>query len=131
MRSIIDYITIKQNSAIRTFDVKVWRGAEYGSDHFLVKSIMDIKYHNERVRQEDQNLNSEIPKPCNLDSLRDESTSFLYKLRLAQKFREETTGTAQEIYETLKEKLHEVAMEALKKKREDRGVFGGWKKSRN
>lgn len=116
LRSILDYIAIKQNSVIRPKDVKVWRGAECGSDHLLVKSVMDIKYSKEKSKKDDQTLKSEIPKNYNLDSLRDESTSFLYKLRLAQKLKEEITGTAQEMYEMLKQKLHKSAMEALGEK---------------
>lgn len=55
----------------------------------------------------------EKAKAYNLDGLRNESTSFLYKLRLAQKLKEEISGTTEVIYEKLKEKLHNAASEAL------------------
>ncbi|XP_044762035.1 craniofacial development protein 2-like [Coccinella septempunctata] len=36
LRSIIDYVLQKQNSALKTMDVRVYRSAECGSDHHMV-----------------------------------------------------------------------------------------------
>jgi len=112
LRSIIDYILIKQDTSIRPYDVKVWRGAECGSDHLLVKAPVEIKYNKHHSSQE-QNNKGKITKQYNIDSLKNESTSFLYKQRLTQKINENIDGTAEEMYETLKKKIHEAALEAL------------------
>ena len=112
LKSIIDYVVTKQDTLLRPYDVKVWRGAECGSDHLLVKAPIEIRYNKQRSYQEDNNKGEAI-KQYNIDSLKDESVSFLYKLRLAQKLDENTDGTAEEIYETLKNKIHEAALEAL------------------
>ncbi|XP_039274981.1 uncharacterized protein LOC120349093 [Nilaparvata lugens] len=112
LKSIIDYVVIKQDSAITPYDVKVWRGAECGSDHRLVKAPVNIKY-NKRQRLQEQNNRGEIATSYNIDGLKNESTSFLYKLRLAQKLKDDITGTAEEMYDNVKNKIHKAAMEAL------------------
>ncbi|XP_030766577.1 craniofacial development protein 2-like [Sitophilus oryzae] len=38
LRSIIDYLIQRQNSKLKTIDVRAYRGAECGSDHHLVVS---------------------------------------------------------------------------------------------
>ncbi|KAK4873129.1 hypothetical protein RN001_015158 [Aquatica leii] len=52
-------------------------------------------------------------KIYNLEGLKNESTSFLYKLRLAQKLNAEISGTAENMYEKLKGILQDAASEAL------------------
>lgn len=48
LKSIIDYIVIKQNTKFKVDDVRVYRGAECGSDHFLVVSKLKILYRNNK-----------------------------------------------------------------------------------
>jgi hypothetical protein len=45
LRSIINYIILKQKTNIKTQDVKVMRGAECGSDHYMVRGTCLFKYN--------------------------------------------------------------------------------------
>jgi endonuclease/exonuclease/phosphatase family metal-dependent hydrolase len=40
IKSIIDYVITKQRSTAQVMDVRVFRGAECGSDHYLVKGTI-------------------------------------------------------------------------------------------
>lgn len=37
LRAITDYIIIKQANTFMATDIRTYRGAQYGSDHFLLK----------------------------------------------------------------------------------------------
>jgi len=52
----------------------------------------------------------------NIDSLRDESTSFLYKKRLDEKLGESNFERAEECYQHLVKHIHQAANEALGEK---------------
>lgn len=64
-----------------------------------------------------------------LDSFENESTIFLYKLRLAQKMESKVEGSTEEMYNFLKESLHQAAKESIgeKKKRRFRMKEYWWK----
>lgn len=128
LKSVIDYVIIKQNTCIKPYDVKVWRGAECGSDHFLVKAPMKIKHRanpQENVTKEVCNI-KEL-KRYNIEGLNDESTSFLYKLRLELRIANGINGTAEEMYEELKNKIHEAALESLGPRRKTKPRNFWWK----
>ena len=52
----------------------------------------------------------------NLESFKDDSTDFLYKLRLAEKLKYEIVGNTEELYEILKSQVKQAALEALEEK---------------
>lgn len=50
LRCIIDYVIIKQNTIITVVDVRVYRRAECGSNHCLVKSKNKSARKTEQVK---------------------------------------------------------------------------------
>lgn len=81
LRRIIDYVIQRQSSKIRTRDVRVYKGAECGTDHYILKAVMAISY---RKQYRAKNNNSEEKnivngQNYNLAFLNDESIRFLYK----------------------------------------------------
>jgi exonuclease III len=72
LKSIIDYINIKQNTHVKPQDVRVYRGAECGSDHYLVIMKIYLPYRKRRNGGE-----LEIEKKTTLDGTR-------YKVRSLQ-----------------------------------------------
>jgi hypothetical protein len=44
LRSIIAYVILRQKSQLKTLDVRVQRGAECGSGHFIVKAKLFVNY---------------------------------------------------------------------------------------
>ncbi|XP_044757060.1 uncharacterized protein LOC123315437 [Coccinella septempunctata] len=119
LSSIIDYIIMKQRSRINNLDVRVYRGSECGSDHHLVVTRLEINYRRKISRGEDEGNNyTLVERKYNLDSFRDESTQFLYKLRLATKLQQvQKEQSARELYNEIKTCIHEAAEEALGRKR--------------
>lgn len=115
LRSIIDYIIVKQKTSLKISDTRVYRGAECGSDHFLLKAIVYFSRIDTNNQTECENSNStKIDCPVyNTKMLEDSSISFLFKLRLAGKMRYKIEGTANEKYEWLERVIHEAAYEAL------------------
>lgn len=92
LKSIIDYFIQQQNSRIKTNDVRTYRGAECGSDHFLLVSKVIINDRRDNlVKGNVEEMNSESKeenKKCNINSLQHESTQFLYKIRLMNKLQQ-------------------------------------------
>ena len=83
---IIDYIIARQNSGLKFQNVRVFRGMTVGSDHYLVKTKILFSYGKNNANESKENITdcalelSQLPL-YNTDSLRDESTSFLYRVR--------------------------------------------------
>lgn len=118
LRSIIDYFIQRQNATLQTTDVRVYRGSECGSDHHLVvgKIIVNYKYVNEKKSADKENKKNPIDmRKYNIESLKHDSTKFLYKIRLASKLQriQEKNKSANEIYEQVKTTIHGAAKEAL------------------
>lgn len=117
-QSIIDYIIVKPTPTLKVQDVKVQRGASCGSDHYLVRAKLFFSFKHQVNKGKDVNEPNQVtqwPK-YNLDSLFDESTRFLYKIKLANKMRSSETGTIEEQYNFIKTCIHEAANEALGQK---------------
>ncbi|XP_030763574.1 uncharacterized protein LOC115888129 [Sitophilus oryzae] len=117
LSSIIDYMILRQNSILKTNDVRVYRGIECGSDHYLLMAKVVIKYRSSQKEREEHKGNQGKVDSVNynLDSLRHESVQFLYKLRLASKLQNiqmEQINT-EELYKTIKDSIHQAAEEAL------------------
>lgn len=132
LSSIIDYIIMKQDSKINNLDVRVHRGSECGSDHHLVVTKLVINYRrkmNKKAEDVESSSDSLDEKKYNLESLKDESTQFLYKLRLATKLQLVKKGqSARELYNELKICIHEAAEEALGRKRKTQKNAEWWTK---
>lgn len=116
LKSIIDYVIQRQNSKLKAQDVRVYRGAECGSDHFMVKAIVLLQY--KKTNNENQSklsVHKAITKPdqYNLESLRHESTQFLYKMRVANRLKDLNESTAEDMYQELRKHLQNSAKEAL------------------
>lgn len=118
LQSIIDYIIIRQNTRLKIVDVKVQRGAECGTDHHLLRGRIFFKYKKYIPQQHNSgvvNVSKEI-KTFNLESLKHESTQFLYKLRLANLVCNIEDSNAVTLYTNLKTAIITAAKEALGEK---------------
>ncbi len=117
LRSIIDFLIMRQQSNLKTLDVRVYRGPECGSDHYLTIAKMLINYRKISANHQPDNIRAETLdiNKYNLQSLRQESTSFLYKLRIATKLQNIGRGknTAEGMYQQTKAAIHEAAQEAI------------------
>ena len=83
LKSIIDYIIARQNSGLKFQDVTVFRGMTVRSDHYLVNAIILFSYGKNNTTESGENLTDGasvlLQSPLyNMNSLRDESTSFFY-----------------------------------------------------
>ncbi|XP_030760565.1 uncharacterized protein LOC115885717 [Sitophilus oryzae] len=84
LTSIIDYIMVKQNTEWKIEDVRAHRGVECGSDHYLVKSKMRIKYkRNSNINDSTPDLREKI-KTIRYKTylLKESSVKLLYQNRL-------------------------------------------------
>lgn len=112
-KSIIDYVITKQMSRAQVTDVRVHRGANCGSDHFLLRAIMQFKfYHRHICTSQQQAKKIQCPK-YNLNGFLNDSTVFLYKMRLAEMMRNVKDGNAEDCYNFLKDCIHQAAFESL------------------
>ena len=81
LKFIIDYIVARQNSDLKYQDVRVFRGMTVGSDHYLVNAKILFPYGKNNANESreiitDYTSESEQLPLYNIDSLKDESTSF-------------------------------------------------------
>lgn len=117
IKSIIDYIIVRQKTRLKTQDVRAYRGAAQ-SDHYLVNSKIvfpyrDITHKGENINEE-ENIKTEVKIPkYNLHSLENESTVYLYKKRLDEKLTETHFDDTEAQYKYINNALHEAAKEAL------------------
>ena len=87
LKSIIDYVIINQHTHFKPQDVRVYRGAECGSDHYLVTAKIYLPYRKMRNKGESENeqqITLEAPR-YKVRSLQQDSIRFLYKMRVANK----------------------------------------------
>lgn len=112
IKSIIDYIVLKQQTNIRVQDVKVNRGAECGSDHCLVVAKIYIPFPGVRLGKTEGSSAMLENVQYKLDSFENESTRLLYSWRLERKLNELERSTTEE-YEHIKDCIKAAAEEAL------------------
>jgi len=55
LKSIIDYVIIKQHTHFHPQDVRVYRGAECGLDHYLIIAKIYLPYRKMRNKGESEN----------------------------------------------------------------------------
>ncbi|XP_044745151.1 uncharacterized protein LOC123307015 [Coccinella septempunctata] len=117
LKSIIDYIILKQDTKWQTKDIRVYRGIECGSDHFLLISKIYIAYNTDRQTTEDNIRETKTNQnKYNLVSLNEPSTRTLFQQRLDQKLSDQyLTMETTHLYEHVMESLHSAAYEALGK----------------
>ena len=121
LRSIIDYIIARQNSGLKFQDVRAFRGMTVGSDYYLVNAKIFFLYGKNNANESRKNIIDcaveLIQSPVyNIDSLRDESTSFLYKKRLDEKLGEGNFESTEDCYQHLVKCIHQAVKEALGEK---------------
>jgi len=91
-----------------------------GSDHYLVNAKILFSYGKNNANESKENITDcalellQSPKH-NIDSLRDESTSFLYK-RLDAKLGESNLESTEECYQHLVKCIHQAVYEELGEK---------------
>lgn len=115
-----------QNSKLQVHDVRVLRGATYGSGHHSVRAKVLFPYTiNKETKQENfDNQLEEMQYPkYNLDSLMHDSIKELYQRRLDEKLKERSEESFSNIYKNIINSLHEAAKEAL-------GILGKMKSNK-
>ena len=112
-KSIIDYIITRQISRIRLQDVRVYRGAECGTDHHLVKAKVYFPLIMNTANQPSTNHREVHEVRYNLDSLKNDSTVFLYRTRLNLKLNTVAYSSGINTYQNIIECIQEAAREAL------------------
>ena len=100
----LDYFLVRRDSQTRVKDVKVVRGAEIGSDHYLVLLKMSKNSMVERSRAVSKNVR------IRTDRLKDKRVRLEFKLRLQQKMN--TTGHREESMEEVWAKFKEGVLSA-------------------
>ena len=99
----------------------MFRGLTVGSDHYLVNAKILFTYGKNFANELKENKTEgelellQLPE-YNIDSLRDESTSFLYKRRLDEKLGESNFESTEEFYQHIVKCIHQAAKEALGEK---------------
>lgn len=116
LKSIIDYIILRQKTKLWVKDVRVLRGPECGSDHHLLVSRVFFPFKGRKDFCNVKEGEKMFKIDYNLQNLQEDSTCFLYKMRLATKLCEITDDSANNMYEMVKKKIHESAFEALGEK---------------
>ncbi|XP_030757605.1 craniofacial development protein 2-like [Sitophilus oryzae] len=117
LKSIIDYVIVRQQTTLQINDVRTYRGITCGSDHYLVKAKIIFPFR--RDTREETNGNYEHTeriesKRYNLDSLITGSTRQLYRKRLDEKLISITqNNSVEEIYANIISSVHSAAEEAL------------------
>ena len=105
LRTIIDYIITKQDLKLQIQDVRAYRGPNCGTDHkLLVAKILFPYMHTSTDKHEEKNENTETMvdknRKSNIESLKNESTKFLYQHILTSKLNlNEFANTEVNMYE--------------------------------
>ena len=100
MKSIINYIIVKQKSKFQIHDVRVQGGINCGSDHYVARAkvYLPIRGRKSNTNKPDENHENFTYLKYNLDSFQHESTQFLYQRRLDEKLAAKEEFDLPEIY---------------------------------
>ena len=111
LKSIIDYNTVKQKSKFQIHDVRVQRGINCGSDHYVVrdKVYLPIRGRTSNTDKHDVNYEKFTYLKYTLDSFQHESAQYLYKRRLDEKLTAREEFGLSEIYGNIIRSLQETA----------------------
>jgi hypothetical protein len=127
LKTIIDYIITKQDLKLKIQDVRAYTGPNFGTDHkLLVAKILFPYMYTNKDKHEEKKENT-VPvvdknKKYNIESLQNESTIFLYQQRLNNKLNRSEFTDTEEMYNCLKNYIHEAAKEALGEKEVNKGT---------
>ena len=118
LKSIIDYVVVRQDTRMKIQQVRVWRGLSCGSDHyFLGAKIAFPVIGSQETRQAQEQVHQQKDRVklvnYNIDSLQHPSVRALYGKRLDEKLGESRDGDTEQQYQFLKDCIHSAAMEAL------------------
>ncbi|XP_072377962.1 uncharacterized protein [Diabrotica undecimpunctata] len=117
LKSIIDYVIVKQSTTLKVNDVRVLRGPTCGSDHYIVRTKMVFPFKSNKdnnVNEEPQQTEVITNKRYNLNSLINESTRNLYQHRLDEKLLHNIEDqSVEQIYENITSSIKEAAEEAI------------------
>ena len=129
LKSIIDYIIVKQKSKFQIHDVRVQRGINCGPDHFVVRTKMylPIRGRTSNTDKRDENYENFTYLKYNLDNFQRESTQYLYKRQLDKKLTAKEEFGLPEIYGSITQSLHERAKEVLREKHKRQSRKMWWK----
>ena len=83
LKSIIDYVIVRQDSQVKTINIRVYRGPCCGTDYSLVKATFYVppRLLMERLKNEKKNHQKCNMTKYSLYSLNDESTKILFQQR--------------------------------------------------
>jgi hypothetical protein len=106
-KTIIDYIIIKQDLKLKIQNVRVYRGTNCETDHKLLEAKILFPYMHtttDKHEKKKENMETIVDKnrKYNIESLRNESTKFLYQQRLTNKLNQNEFADREEMYNYLK-----------------------------
>lgn len=114
LKSVIDYIIIKQKSLLEVQDTRVYRGIECGSDHFFLGARIQVPFKTKENATDATETSTIKQIRYNVAGLHEPSTNHLFKTRLDSKLQTELlSGRTDELYEHITSCLHSAAQEAL------------------
>ena len=127
LKSVIDYVIVRQDSQVKTINIRVYRGPCCGTDYSLVKATFYVppRLLMERLKNEKKNHQKCNMTKYSLYSLNDESTKILFQQRWFQKLGENAQESAETFYEHIYDCIHLAAREALGE--QEKGEKGGRK----
>lgn len=112
--SILDYCITKQTSSCKVEDVRVFRGWECGTDHFMLRTKILFPWKGGRGLKTGHCKSESITLPkYKLYLLAENSVGRLYRNRLEEKIDLSHGNNLSEKYEHLRECIHSAAREAL------------------
>ena len=85
LKKIIDCIITKQDLKLKIQDIRAYTGPNCGTDNKLLVTKILFPYMNRTTDKHEEKNNVTIvdkEKKCNIESLQNESTKFLYQHRL-------------------------------------------------
>ena len=117
LKTIIDYIITKQDLKLRIQEVRAYRGPNFGTDHNLLVAKISFPYM--YTTKDKENTVTMVYKKVqyNIESLQNESTKFLYQQRLNNKLNRNEFTDTEEMYNYLKNCIHEQQRKHQEKKR--------------
>lgn len=117
LKSVIDYVIVRQQTTLQVNDVRAYRGITCGSDHYMVKAKIIFPFRLQPRKQNNEcydNNETLEPKRYNLESLLTESTKHLYQKRLDEKLMNITpNNSVGEVYRNIVDSIQSAAEEAI------------------
>ncbi|RZF32288.1 hypothetical protein LSTR_LSTR001752 [Laodelphax striatellus] len=125
LRSIIDYVVMKQKTSIRVKDVRVKRGPECGSDHRLLLARLECPWNGcKSMDQGSKGLGKGLYRGKGKKSIswicyKNKAVRELYQRRLDQQLTDFMFDSVEDIYTHIKQCMQQAALEVLGEKNEE------------